>query len=250
MRHQSLWILFLLLFLSTAHGEEAVEEWMTFYYKKPAPESVGANLRELIRKGHLDDQMSHPPIVGFLSEVMAQNPGKVRGWLKEFEDLQEAKREAILGAAWMSNTEESRAYFKEAGLEEYENNQAPKILEMEVNSPTILDMLWGSFLATGDIRPIRRLVSAFELSKHSGAVERYKNSRTEENEKEAHLEMTFRAAMWSLESNCQQHPKVLGHCEKIFTEKDLPVEQKKRLGEVLAKMKPETYGPEAGKKQV
>jgi hypothetical protein len=234
------WFLALLTFLmclQSVHAEQS-DEWMTFYYKKPSPEEVEARIREFVVKGHLKDQNAQPPIVGFLSEVMAQNPAKVQGWLKSWENLEEESREVLLGAAWMSDTGEARAYFKTIERDEFLKEQAPKILDQEVDNPSALDMLWGCFMATGDVKPIRKIVSAFELSKYAGALKRFRDSKkTEQDKKEAYMDVTFQAAIWSLESNCRQHAKVLEHCEKIHAEADLPELQKKWLGQVLEKVK-------------
>lgn len=243
-------ILFSLLLLSTAHGEEAVEDWMTYYYKKPTPELVVPRVRELASQGLLKDEHAHPPIIAFLSLVMAQNHTQVGTWLKELGDLKESEHDVVLAAAWYSDTEEARAHFKAIGREEFLQEKAPKILEQPLDNPSALDMLWGYFLATGDQKPIRRLVSALDLAKYTGAEQLKYDRDSEEAQKALLLNVTFKAAVWSLESNCRQHPVVLEHCEKLFAEKDLPEVQKRWLGAILGKVKPEIYGPEANKKKI
>jgi hypothetical protein len=195
----------------------------------------------------LKDENAQPPVVAFLSQVMAANPKQIPQWLDEFKDLDEKQRTALWAAAWYSDTEEARAFFKEQQFEPYIENQAPKILDMEVNNPTTLDMLWGHFMATGKEESIRRIISAFGLSKHAGALERFKTSeKTEQDKKEAYLDVTFQAAQWSLESNCRQHPLVLKHCKAIFADPKLPKDQSLWLGTLLSKVKPENYSVEIG----
>lgn len=119
---------------------------------------------------------------------------------------------------------------------------------MEVNNPATLDMLWGYFLATGDEKPIRRIVSALDLSKHAGALDKFKTSeKTDQNRKEAYLDVTFQAARWSLESNSRQHPQVLKYCESILGDPNLPKNQSLWLGVVLSKVKPDQYSIEIEK---
>jgi hypothetical protein len=223
-------------------ADDAARDWMTFYYKNPTPEKFVESVRELAKDGSLSNDDAQPPIVAFLSQVMASNPKKIPGWLKQLSDLDRKQTSVILAAAWYSDTEEALAYFESQKLEAYLKQKGPKILEMELD-PTILDMLWGHFMATGDEKPIRRIVSAFSLSKYAGAAERFKTSeKTEQDKKEAFLDATFQAAKWSLESNCRQHPKVLQHCEAMLVDRQLSDDQRLWLGVVLAKVKPDKYG--------
>ena len=216
--------------------------WMTFYYKSPMPERFVNELRAMTDAGILKDDKSQPSFIAFFSQVMAQNPKKVREWLKEFENLDEKQRTTILAAAWYSDTDAAKAYFKEKQLNHWVEQIAPDILEMKVDNPATLDMLWAYFMATGKKAPIRRIVSALQLSKYSGAAKRYRESKqTDQDKKEAWYDATFQAAQWSLKANCNQHPKVLEHCEHIFRDKSTPKAESVWLGLILTKVKPQNY---------
>ena len=230
-----------------AEGVKGKGDWMMFYYKNPAPEQLVAEVRAMTKAGALKDPNAQPPTVAFLSRVMAKNPTKINKWLEELGDLEKNERSVVFAAAWYSDTDEARAFFKKKGLQDYLDQEAPAILEMEVKDPSTLDMLWGYFMATGDEAPIRRIISAFALSKHAGAVERFKDSaKTEEDRKAAYFDATFQSAQWSLESNCRQHPLVLKHAEAIFADPKLPKDQSLWLGVVLSKVKPEKYHVKIG----
>jgi hypothetical protein len=179
---------------------------------------------------------------------MAANPKRIQEWIDEASDLDEKQRDALLVAAWYSDTKEARDLFQKQNLDAYLKQKAPDILEIDVNNPSTLDMLWGYFMATGDSAPIRRIVSALSLSKYSGALDRFKTSeKTDKDKKDAYLDATFQAAQWSLESNCKTHPRVLEHCEEIFSDKATPKDQSLWLGVILSKVKPEKYSVEIGK---
>ena len=236
--------------VETVVKEEPSADWMTFYYKSPSPERFVDEVRALTDSGVFKDRNSQPSFIAFLSQVMVQNPKKVAGWLKEFEDLDEKQHTVVLAAAWYSNTEAAQTYFKEKKLKAWAEQDSPSILEMKVDNPATLDMLWGYFMATGEQSPIQRIVSAFQLSKYSGAAKRYRESKqTEQDQKEAWLDATFQAAQWSLETNCSQHPKVLEHCEAILRDKGTPKAESLWLALVLAKVKPEMYKIEIGDKE-
>ena len=178
---------------------------------------------------------------------MAQNPKNVEQWLEEFEDLDEKQRELILVAAWYSDTDAAKAYLKEKKLERWSEKESPNILDLKVDGPHKLDMLWGYFMATGEEAPIRRIVSGLQLSKYSGAAKRFKESeKTDEDRRKAWLDATFQAARWSLTANCKQHPKALEHCERIFRDEAIPKDEKPWLAVILSKVKPEQYKVEIG----
>lgn len=218
------------------------DDWMTFYYLKPNPDEFVAQVRAMAAKGYLDDGNAQAPIVAALSQIMRQNASQIGTWLDELRSLSKEHRTVLMGAAWYSNTSEAINYFQGNGLKEYAEEKPPAILEMEVNSPETLDMLWGYFFATGDSAAIRRIISSLELAKYAGALDRCKESAKSENDKkEAYLDVTYQAAMWSLENNCSQHGRVLMICEEVFQDKRTPKIQSAWLGVMLAKVAPARY---------
>jgi len=118
----------------------------------------------------------------------------------------------------------------------------PDLLTLEVNEPMLIDALWGYFMATGDTRVVRRVISGFNYSKYQGADERYKSSKqTEQDKQEAYKAVIFEAAKASLIDNCLMHTVVLTSCEKLWREKELNQTESLWLGVVLVKVAPEKY---------
>lgn len=229
----------LVLAIQCAYGQN---NWMATYYQNPLPNELSSEFRRMLDGGELEKVDFHPLLVGFLSQVMAQNPDRVRPWLIEFENLEPRKRSILLVAAWFSNTEPAKQYFRDRSLDEYLETRPQDILKLEVRAPETLDLLWGMFLATGSKEPVRRVVSALELAKYDGALERYKTmSQTKQSREEAYLEATFKAAVWSLDTYGQQHPLVVEHCEEIYAENKLTKTQRVCLETILAKLKPDKY---------
>lgn len=208
--------------------ESPQEQWMTFYYKNPQPERFPEEVRKMSQSGMLQNKNAQPPCSIFLSQIMAQNPEKIAAWMTALNDLPEADKKQVLYPAIVhSLTTEGAGFLKEKGLKEYEV-KVPNVLEMEVNNPAILDMLWGYFMATGKAEPIRRIVMAFNLSPYAGALDKYKTSqKTEEDKKAAYLDVTLKAACWSLQSNCKKHPRVREICEAFLAGNNLnPMERR------------------------
>jgi hypothetical protein len=246
--HYFLVALFLALSIQPILAEDGQGDWMTSYYKSPSPEKFVPEVRSMIRAGVLKFEHNQPPAVAFLSQVMATNPEMVPKWLEEFKDLDEKQQSIIWAAAWYSRTTEARKFFEDKSLDIYLEQPAPSILEMEVNNPAVLDMLWGYFMATGKEQPVRRIISAFDLSEYLGDVEGFRTSeKTERDKEKAYLGVTFKAAMWSLEQNCRQHPLVMQYCEGIYIDENLSQDQRLWLGVVLSKVKPEKYTLQPGR---
>jgi hypothetical protein len=152
-------------------------DWMTFYYTYPQPDRFVSEVRGMSKSAVLSKPSAEPPIVAFLSRVMAKNPEKVSAWMAALADLPDNDKETLNKAVWFSNTDAGKAYLKKHGLAKYLEKPAPDTLKMEIDSPSVLDMLWGCFFATGDDAPIRRIVSALNYGKYAGALERYKASK-------------------------------------------------------------------------
>ncbi|BBM86872.1 hypothetical protein [Candidatus Uabimicrobium amorphum] len=106
-------------------------------------------------------------------------------------------------------------------------------------TPTGLDMLWCDFFATGRIEPIKKLVEALKYADYAGSIEKFSVSKkTEEDRMNAIKEATFRAANWSLTSNCQQHTLVRNYCLYIIQNEKLPGLTRIYLGLIMQKFFP------------
>jgi len=112
------------------------------------------------------------------------------------------------------------------------------------------DMLWAEFLATGRIKPIRKLVTNLEYARYTGSLEGYKKSKqTDEDKLKAYKESLFLSATWSIKSNCQQHELVAKYCAYLYEHGDLSTEEKKWLGYVLSKVFEKDKGKDASTKE-
>jgi hypothetical protein len=216
----------------TASGK--AQDWLTHYYKNPQPDRLVEQVRKMSAAGALAKENAQPPLVAMLSRVMTQNPDRIAEWMVALADLPESDRDVLCRAIWFSNTEAGRKYLQANKQAKYLKKPAPDILVMEIDSASVLDMLWGYFFATGEEKPIRRIVSALNYAQYWGALERYKTSKkTDEDEKHAHYESICRAALWSLHSNSREHPRVRAFCERLFHGPDLTDLEHKYLRVVL-----------------
>jgi len=123
---------------------------ITIFGMAPSPDAFSKQVRAMADRGLLKDENAQVPIIAFLSQVMSANPKRIPEWIDEASDLDEKQRNALLAAAWYSDTAEARDLFKKQERDAYLKEKAPDILVIDVNNPSTLDMLWGYFMATGD----------------------------------------------------------------------------------------------------
>ena len=233
---------FLAVILFAAAQNAFADDWISHYYESPAPERFVAEVQAMSKAGSLSNPNSAAMTSVFLGRVMAANPAQVNSWLTKLGDLKGNDRQTLLFAANLSKTKEAQAYLDGQPDAEKYRAKTIDIRTLEPKNPTVLDMLWADFFATGEAVPIRRIVVALNYDKYSGALDRYaKSEKTEKDRDEATLEAVFKAAMWSLESNAKQHRRVGETLEQIYYAGELTQPENLWLSVILAKAMPEKY---------
>jgi len=224
-----------------AIADADASDWINSYYKSPSPNRFIPEVRDMVKEGALKRKKSKLFIIAFLSQVMRANPDKIEGWLEEFENIDDDQKSVLYASAWYSHTEQALRFFKQRKLHKYLEQPALDILALKVDNPSVLDMLWGYYFATGEEEPIRRIITAFDYSKFAGALEKHKDSeKTKQQIDEIYWDVLFGAAMWSLDSNCRQHQAVQNICETILDSQDLSDIQNCWLQTVMHNVKYET----------
>ncbi len=109
----------------------------------------------------------------------------------------------------------------------------------EIASAGDLDVLWGEFFATGNYKPIRRMVDAFDFI----------DAAKEEATDRATLEKgaIFKAALWSLQSNSKRIPLVRQYLGAVLEREKLSDRTGAILYTFLKKIWPERYDPSVKK---
>jgi hypothetical protein len=247
----------ILLFASTAfcnvpsEKQMALINWMVFYYQKPDPDEFPRKILAFSEAGLLDQEKRQFPFLGFASTVFRENPSKIKAWVTALDRLPENHKRVVWLALWLSNTKESNALFKEqvhqkviSGRNYYNfetNESPPDLAKIDMLYGGFLDIQWGRFLATGDKEPISLIINTLEFGDFWGAQERYPNP-TSQGEREAIIkEAIFKAAIWSLQSNCKTHGLVKSLCVQLYESGQLTEKESKYLRLVLSQVDPETY---------
>lgn len=217
--------------------------WMTYYYVHPQPEfTVQAIL--LADQNNLLEGDSVAPFQGFLSKVFEANPQQIPTWFSQLGALKDASKTVLLTAVWWSNTKEGKTLLdnianslpEKAKTEFHKqiDKKADDLDKMAIESPDVLDVLWGAFSATGDERYIKRLMDPISWG--------------DKENKDLNKLLISSAASWSIASNIVQHPRVKEICEKLQEDAGLKAYAERVLAE-SAKMQAKTASPNSNNKK-
>ena len=225
--------------------------WMVFYYQNPEPNKFPEKLIAFSEAGILDEDNKQFPFLGFASTVFQDNPSRIKAWIRKIEKLPKDHKKIILLALWLSRTKESKDVFQEkhykeiiAGENYYHfktDNQPPNLDLIDPVYGGFLDIQWGRFLASGKKKYIRLVISTLDFGYSWGAAEKYSQPFTEFQKQEIIKEAHFKAALWSLQSNCKMHKVVKQYCLELYLEGNLSSKEKKYLAMILSKVYPDKF---------
>jgi hypothetical protein len=207
--------------------EEQLNEWMMHYYQHPQPALTISAVKFMAKEGTLAKDDAQLPIATFLAQIFLQNPEKVQQWRTQLITGTDDQLKTVVLAFWMSGNQSQLKLVisgNSGSVSEYAEkliaNRVPDLLNDEIANPGFLDMLWGSFFATGDERYVQRIISVLPLVKEKKDIAKM---------------LIGGAAQWSLTSNAKQHKKVMDIC--ISEQKKLPADQAEILAEVIKRAK-------------
>lgn len=224
--------LFLLLPAAQAEGRfrswEEFNEWFTYYYMHPAPERIPDGIRYYCDSSMFEKANTHMPMAAFYTALLKEDNDLMRSVCKSITaDGSDNSKVFLLNVLWLANTAESRKLMDAAKSEwksdemrdlivRIEKQKPDNILSAPVKDPARLDMLWGTFLATGKAEPVKKIISVLHLAEDGHDMELILGS----------------AAKWSLTSNARQHKRVSEICEE---EAKKSTEPTKRLLETVVR---------------
>lgn len=166
----------LIYVMSPAMGEEQdaktppkptvqeLSQWVMTYYQHPEPDQFVVRVRRMAEFKVLRGNRPEANEM-FLGKVMEANPKRIADWLDELSDLEKEDAAVVHRAAWVSQTEEAKSWLKKHDLAELADQPPPPLL---ANAPMVfepyhLDLLWEWFFATGDDKPVKRIIGFFHL---------------------------------------------------------------------------------------
>jgi len=192
-------------------SRDTILGWINTYRANPDPDRVPVAMRGLSRLGLLADPEGSGVYVGFLAGILAANPAKAEALIAQMLPLRSEHHWAIVRAVAYSGLPEWRALLTRvadrmperrvmieklvagklptldhAQIEKDETfgeklrgqftivkyfHKAPAEMKLEL-TPDLLDTLWGHYYATGNYRPLARIIAMLRWTKERDALER------------------------------------------------------------------------------
>lgn len=191
---------------------QELDAWLNGYYLEPSPERLPEALRAMAREGLLRKEGTAYAMMAFLAAVMRDNPKMLTRWIDDAGELDELGRMVLHQSMWMSGTPQSRRALRKAAknaevhereaIEASLSTPPPDMTTLELDSPVVLDMLWASFLATGDAAYVERVLTVLEWDRSPPDDRGHRM-----------VSLVRESAEWSIQSNIEQHPRVREICE-------------------------------------
>ena len=185
----------------------AVIEWADSYRHKPELAQLPAAVRALSKSGALRDPENAGFHVGFIAGVLGANPAGAETLIGKMLPLPDSDQWVVVRAIAYSGLPEwkrllrrvaPRLPARQAMIDQYLAGSLPTLEAIELdNSPTffekmqmhvgvklktpevsfgknpeLLDTLWGQYFATGDYKPLYRILSMLPWSADRDSVER------------------------------------------------------------------------------
>jgi hypothetical protein len=235
---------------------DQIQELSTFFYKNPRPERLVGFLEAYARRAPPEKWDPYPPVAGLLAFVFKAHPDWIDRLLPAQLDPKTAP--TIAAALRLSgNTkklEDLGSRLHSAGFDRrlaHEFGGLPlRLEELQITTPTHLDIMWGASFASGDARYVRMIIDFFAQSANrsesialdivevalvmaGGPNDRMPKLREKYGDAQGRQIVFAATALWALQSNARQHAFV-EQAAKKYVEDRAGTFAAKALGVFLA----------------
>jgi hypothetical protein len=161
-------------------SQDEMRYQLSYYYLKPNSLLLPALIRSIDESGILEKESTHSPIIGFITTALASSLSDSQVFKETISSLSNNK--ILFSFCYsLSSTKDT-------------------IINWSKHAPSVNDLLWGAFFASGDKRVVERLVSEMQFCDEKDSLQ---------------LFLTGASAKWSLSSNAKQHPLVRKYLEEL-----------------------------------
>lgn len=206
---------------------DTLGRWISYYYARPEPLRVDAAIHAASAQGFMRNGTKAAPFIGFIAGVVTKTPALARPLAEQLASLPDSDQPVVIFGLWYSAHAAAPALLQKLAtampahkemIDRLLGSARLRLLDMPLEQgPWVLDALWGYFMATGDVAPLGRIMTALP----------WVNLRGDE----ARLALGG-AAKGSLISHAVQHERVMAACRKGMNSQ--PPAVRKVLGEVIA----------------
>lgn len=186
--------------------------WMALYYQDPDPGRFPVVLKQLEDQGFLSAANAQDYVTAFLITLLRENPSSnefslIKN-LSEADYFDQDAEGVISSAFWLMGNAEGVAALKtmvrrNPSFGRFLGITPPSIEVDEIIDEPGLNIVWGCFHATGDLRHLRKIVNCLD-------EDRYRKGQNVVKKKVNQL------AVYMLADNCYTDPLVLAYCKKAL----------------------------------
>jgi hypothetical protein len=214
-------------------------QWVANYYLRPDPSRSVQAVAAASELGLFAQGRASATFVGFLAGVLRREPSVAKDAVTRLAKLPKAEQPMVVLAVWYSGHPETKKLMGDlsrampdhkAMFDELSAQPAQRLEDLPLEQGTwVVDALWGSFMATGEEKPVVRIMSALPWAAIPGNGAK---------------QVAGNAAKVSLTSNAVQHPRVLAISKAHVARQ--PKEVSAPLAEVILRAEEELRTRAAG----
>lgn len=201
---------------------------LTTFYKDPRPERLAGFFDQLHSMPAAQSWEAYPPVAGFYAFVFRKYPADVEKLIPQAPD---AKVAETLAAALRlsSNTAEYEKFLprlaqtgRDLQLAAVFANLPSRLEDLQITTPSNLDILWGASFASGDAKYVVMIIDYFAktanldeeiardivrtvIAMAGGPREIFNELRTRYGVLAARQVVFAASALWAIQSNARQH---------------------------------------------
>ena len=161
---------------------ETVARWIYAYRTKPDTEKLPAAVKAMSQHGLFKDSEASGLYLGFIAGVLSTTPDTAEALVARMFPLPPEDHIAVIKAIAYSglprwkqilSSVAERMPARASVVDRYLTGKLPTLADLPLDSgPAPLDLLWGTYYATGSYEPVLRIVSILDWSKRADNVDR------------------------------------------------------------------------------
>lgn len=195
------------------------DRWIRFYYQDPQPNQLAEWLAKMVDDGAPTNKNQFYPVFTFTSQILRQHPELANNLVEKLSSYDEEDRAFLALILWHGKIPDAKLIIeKNLSLPNEVISKITSVLpynpiDHPVTTPSDMDMLWATFMATGNEQAVNRIIDYLSTPVSS-------KKAAEKSKEDFITEVYLSAAEWSLESNGRQDPNVAEIIKNRFKESD------------------------------